>query len=597
MAAEEKSTSASASADTHKHLRPQWAGRDVCDLDHGADLDREAALHEFEGKLPRHQAEDKAYSDYKHKQHARAAAHHLQGIKLAEAAGDEREGRKHGLMYQLHLQHLGHEPIGPVPKEVQQHLDAGSGSDGGKFYSYKPHRGDIFVLDGLGKKEKNMAMDNDEILNDLDLGDDGLGDVLLDWERHDDNTGGFLQAMDKTERLVYRTWAIERGARPTQHVLVKHDGVRQTTLGYFDTREDALAVAEGFTTMAKADQLEKEGQLLSMTPMGVPQTAKSEGKKPKLGSGGRFEQLKNKLSHKSGVHDPAAVAAAIGRKKYGAKRMGEMSHHKAEESSGSRSSASGSASGGENSGLARLHTAMGKADNAGLAAVRAAQEKGGKEASEGMGASASASSVSKGSASWEGSSSSASSPSASSVSKGSAPWEGSSSSASSMSKGSHSTSMSNSEGSASISHSDGETRLRARMDKAEGQTSGEHSFFAMAESNKCAKCGMSDCKCGNLGKAELCRMCKKATNLCKCPPMHKAEAERLNAEDEQKAHEARLEEGRQKLSKSLAKGIPEVHTFGKNEKGEAVGTAPENLGERLHNLYVAAKFALEKAGK
>jgi hypothetical protein len=42
-------------------------------------------------------------------------------------------------------------------------------------------------------------------------------------------------------------------------------------------------------------------------------------KKPKLGSGKRFKQLVGKLQGK--VRNPAAVAASIGRKKYGAKRM------------------------------------------------------------------------------------------------------------------------------------------------------------------------------------------------------------------------------------------------------------------------------------
>ena len=41
--------------------------------------------------------------------------------------------------------------------------------------------------------------------------------------------------------------------------------------------------------------------------------------KAKLGSGGRFAALKNKLAGK--VSNPGAVAAAIGRKKYGAKKM------------------------------------------------------------------------------------------------------------------------------------------------------------------------------------------------------------------------------------------------------------------------------------
>jgi hypothetical protein len=46
--------------------------------------------------------------------------------------------------------------------------------------------------------------------------------------------------------------------------------------------------------------------------------------KPKLGSGARFKTLKKKVA-KQGVRDPAAVAAAIGRKKYGAKKMAQLS--------------------------------------------------------------------------------------------------------------------------------------------------------------------------------------------------------------------------------------------------------------------------------
>jgi hypothetical protein len=46
--------------------------------------------------------------------------------------------------------------------------------------------------------------------------------------------------------------------------------------------------------------------------------------KPKLGSGARFKALENKLSHK-GIENPGALAAVIGRKKYGAKKMAAMS--------------------------------------------------------------------------------------------------------------------------------------------------------------------------------------------------------------------------------------------------------------------------------
>ena len=47
------------------------------------------------------------------------------------------------------------------------------------------------------------------------------------------------------------------------------------------------------------------------------------GGQPKLGSGKRFKNLTAKLT-KQGVKDPQAVAAAIGRKKFGAKKMAAM---------------------------------------------------------------------------------------------------------------------------------------------------------------------------------------------------------------------------------------------------------------------------------
>lgn len=46
-------------------------------------------------------------------------------------------------------------------------------------------------------------------------------------------------------------------------------------------------------------------------------------RKPKLGSGKRFASLERKLAAR-GARNPAAVAAAIGRKKYGAKKMAKL---------------------------------------------------------------------------------------------------------------------------------------------------------------------------------------------------------------------------------------------------------------------------------
>lgn len=49
--------------------------------------------------------------------------------------------------------------------------------------------------------------------------------------------------------------------------------------------------------------------------------------KAKLGSGARFKKLEGELAKKPGIKNPAALAASIGRKKYGAKKMGQLSHH------------------------------------------------------------------------------------------------------------------------------------------------------------------------------------------------------------------------------------------------------------------------------
>jgi len=47
--------------------------------------------------------------------------------------------------------------------------------------------------------------------------------------------------------------------------------------------------------------------------------------KPKLGSGARFKSLEHELARRGNVKDPAALASAIGRAKYGEKRMEQMS--------------------------------------------------------------------------------------------------------------------------------------------------------------------------------------------------------------------------------------------------------------------------------
>ena len=60
---------------------------------------------------------------------------------------------------------------------------------------------------------------------------------------------------------------------------------------------------------------------------GNKKVATATPSKPPLGSGARFKNLTAQLSKKPGVYDPKGLAAAIGRRKYGAKKMGAMAAH------------------------------------------------------------------------------------------------------------------------------------------------------------------------------------------------------------------------------------------------------------------------------
>ena len=57
--------------------------------------------------------------------------------------------------------------------------------------------------------------------------------------------------------------------------------------------------------------------------MAKKMTAKKKKSSAKLGSGARFAALKKELTGKTS--NPAAVAASIGRKKYGAKKYAQLS--------------------------------------------------------------------------------------------------------------------------------------------------------------------------------------------------------------------------------------------------------------------------------
>jgi hypothetical protein len=131
-----------------------WLGKPILDNAHVGQLELLAAANEFRDKLPRHQAEAKAYLDYVRDQRLEAAAHHLGGIKAASALGDMETARKHGTLYELHMKALGFNPMDAVPHEVMSKLNAPGRPSQARF---KAHAGDTFAVtdarqnDGLAK--------------------------------------------------------------------------------------------------------------------------------------------------------------------------------------------------------------------------------------------------------------------------------------------------------------------------------------------------------------------------------------------------------------------------------------------------------------
>lgn len=136
-------------ADDTKTASPHiWCGRPIGAAAHADDLDRMAAVNEFDpkNKQPRDVAEDNAYRQYQKNQHVQGAAHHLAGMKSAHGAGDMEGARKHSRMYEMHLKKLGHSPYEEPPPEVRAaHAKA---IEAGGVHEFKAHTGDSFLLDG-----------------------------------------------------------------------------------------------------------------------------------------------------------------------------------------------------------------------------------------------------------------------------------------------------------------------------------------------------------------------------------------------------------------------------------------------------------------
>lgn len=117
--------------------------------DHAHDLERDAALNEFEHGMDRDKAEENAYDNYKRKQSAQAAAWHLTGMR--SSAG--KESQKHALMYASHIRSMGYDPSGPVPSEVKAHMDSENFKHPVKF---KAHGADGLLFNKVNKSEEPL---------------------------------------------------------------------------------------------------------------------------------------------------------------------------------------------------------------------------------------------------------------------------------------------------------------------------------------------------------------------------------------------------------------------------------------------------------
>lgn len=124
---------------------PDWNGRPILDAEHHTDLEQRASIHEFQDKLPRHEAEEKAHHSYRREHHLQGAAHHLLGMKAAHSMGNLEESKKHGAMYALHAKALGFDPYGEPPPDIRRLAED---PERQKIYRFKAHKSDLFLLDG-----------------------------------------------------------------------------------------------------------------------------------------------------------------------------------------------------------------------------------------------------------------------------------------------------------------------------------------------------------------------------------------------------------------------------------------------------------------
>jgi hypothetical protein len=131
---------------------PLWKDKyPISDAEHVHHLDTLSAIHEFGSKLPRHEAEEKAYEDYKKDRHIESAAHHYNGLKAAHAVGDMETAKKHAVFYSLASKSLGLNPHDEPSEEISNKAKY----EPTGITKFKPHKSDLFLLNKDKDHESN----------------------------------------------------------------------------------------------------------------------------------------------------------------------------------------------------------------------------------------------------------------------------------------------------------------------------------------------------------------------------------------------------------------------------------------------------------
>lgn len=131
-------------------MNHKWNDRAILDPKHHDDLERAAAGKEFSKKMPRKDAEDAAYAEYKHDQHLEGAGHHLASLRLAVQRGEQTDAKHHNALLKMHMQKLGHSPHQNPPSEVQHAAGRTKVTSTGRR-----HASDELVAHGpMGKTER-----------------------------------------------------------------------------------------------------------------------------------------------------------------------------------------------------------------------------------------------------------------------------------------------------------------------------------------------------------------------------------------------------------------------------------------------------------